>query len=175
MISEYDGALVSSVADRIVSDLARCGTRAVFGVPGGGGNLDLVETAAQHGLPFVLTASETAAALAAMAQAEVTGAPGACLTTLGPGASSVVNGVACAFLDRAPLLVFTDNTSGSITPRCLRRSPSGAHGCRRASRTRGSGGRSPRQWTLRKVPSTSIVPARTKRSQLLRHKLNRCM
>ena len=37
------------------------------------------------------------------------GCPGVCLTTLGPGAASVVNGVACAYLDRAPLIVFTDN------------------------------------------------------------------
>ncbi len=48
-------------------------------------------------------------AIAAVAQAEVTGAPGACLTTLGPGAASVVNGVACAYLERAPIVVFTDS------------------------------------------------------------------
>jgi len=59
-------------------------------------------------LPFVLTATETGAALAALAQSEITGRIGACLTTLGPGVSSVVNGVACAYLDRAPVLVFTD-------------------------------------------------------------------
>jgi len=56
----------------------------------------------------VLTSTETAGAIAAIAQAEVTGGIGACLTTLGPGAASVVNGVACAFLERAPLLIFTD-------------------------------------------------------------------
>ena len=87
-------------------------SRALFGVPGGGGNLDLIEAAGRSALPFVLTATETGAALAAMAQAEITGRPGACLTTLGPGAASVVNGVACALLDRAPLLVFTDSHGG---------------------------------------------------------------
>jgi acetolactate synthase-1/2/3 large subunit len=44
----------------------------------------------------------------AIAQSEVTGCPGACLTTLGPGVASVVNGVACGLLERAPLIVFTD-------------------------------------------------------------------
>ena len=83
--------------------------RAIFGVPGGGGNLDLIEAAGRAGLPFVLTATETGAALAAVGQAEVTGTPGACLTTLGPGAASVTNGVACAFLDRAPVFIFTDS------------------------------------------------------------------
>jgi acetolactate synthase I/II/III large subunit len=98
-----------ALRDLIVSRLKDAGVRALFGMPGGGGNLDLIEAAGQAGLPFVLCATETGGALAAMAQAEVTGRPGACLTTLGPGAASVANGVACAFLDRAPLLVFTDS------------------------------------------------------------------
>jgi len=100
---------VSDVAVFAVRRLREAGARAIFGVPGGGGNLDLVEAAGGSGLPFVLTATETGSALAAMAQAEITGRPGACLTTLGPGAASVVNGVACASLDRAPLVVFTDS------------------------------------------------------------------
>ena len=85
----------------------------VFGVPGGGSNLDLIEAAGHAGLPFVLTSTETGAALAAIAQAEISGRPGACLTTLGPGVASVVNGVACAWLDRAPLIVFTDSPAVS--------------------------------------------------------------
>jgi acetolactate synthase-1/2/3 large subunit len=44
----------------------------------------------------------------ASAQAEITGRPGACIATLGPGAASVMNGVANAWLDRVPLLVLTD-------------------------------------------------------------------
>jgi len=95
-------------ADLIVERLRDVGVRALFGVPGGGGNLDLIEAAGRAGLPFVLTATETAGAIAALAQSEITGQVGACLTTLGPGAASVVNGVACAFLDRATIFVFTD-------------------------------------------------------------------
>jgi acetolactate synthase-1/2/3 large subunit len=93
---------------RTVVENLRAEARCLFGVPGGGSNLDFIEAAEAQGLPFVLTATETAGALAAMGQAEVTGRVGACLTTLGPGAASVTNGVACAWLDRAPLLVFTD-------------------------------------------------------------------
>src|SRR5581483_10257819 len=96
------------VADIIVARLREAGVRAIFGVPGGGSNLDVIEAARRIDLPFVLTATETAGAIAAIAQSEITGAPGACLTGLGPGAASVVNGVACAFLDRAPLIVVTD-------------------------------------------------------------------
>jgi acetolactate synthase-1/2/3 large subunit len=98
-----------SVADLIVARLKRAGVAAVFGVPGGGSNLDVIEAARRAGLPFVLTATESGGAIAAMAQAEITGRPGACLTTIGPGVTSVVNGVACARLDRAPLLVLTDS------------------------------------------------------------------
>jgi acetolactate synthase-1/2/3 large subunit len=105
---------MTTIADRVVEQLVAAGVRDLFGVPGGGGNLDLVEAARRAGLPFVLTATETGGALAAIAQAEVTGRPGACLTTLGPGVSSVVNGVACARLERAPVVVFTD-AYGSAT------------------------------------------------------------
>ena len=97
-----------ALRDLIVARLQEIGVRALFGVPGGGGNLDLIDAAGRADLRFVLTATETGGALAAIAQAEVLQRPGACLTTLGPGAGSVANGVACAFLDRAPILVFTD-------------------------------------------------------------------
>jgi acetolactate synthase-1/2/3 large subunit len=98
-----------AIADLLLQRLGGAGVRAIFGVPGGGGNLDLIEAAGRAGLPFVLTSTEAAGAIAAVAQSEVTGTPGACLTTLGPGAASVVNGVACARLERAPVVVFTDS------------------------------------------------------------------
>ena len=81
------------VAADIVIRMRAAGVRMIFGLPGGGGNLDIVDAAASAELPFVLTATETGSAIAALAQAEVTGAPGACITTLGPGVASVVNGV----------------------------------------------------------------------------------
>src|SRR5512145_2363499 len=100
---------MAAIATRIVQALQDAGVRMLFGVPGGGSNLDLIEAAGRAGLPFVLTSTETGAAIAAIAQAEITGRPGACLTTLGPGATSVANGIACAHLERAPLFVFTDS------------------------------------------------------------------
>ena len=102
-------SFMSKVAERLVESMQAAGVQALFGLPGGGGNLDLIEAAGRLGLPFVLTATETGSAIAAIAQAEITRAPGVCITTLGPGAASVVNGVACARLDRVPLLVVTDS------------------------------------------------------------------
>jgi acetolactate synthase-1/2/3 large subunit len=97
-----------SVAEIIVSRLMEAGVRSLFGMPGGGSNLDLIEAAGRAGLPFVLSHTETAGALMACAQAELTGAPGACLATIGPGVASLVNGAAHARLDRVPLVLLTD-------------------------------------------------------------------
>jgi acetolactate synthase-1/2/3 large subunit len=77
-------------------------------VPGSGSSLDLIGAAARVGIDFVLTRTETAAAIMASVTAELTGAPGVVVTGLGPGAAAVANGVAYAALDRAPLLVVTD-------------------------------------------------------------------
>ncbi|MGE5242888.1 MAG: thiamine pyrophosphate-binding protein [Betaproteobacteria bacterium] len=108
---------MAGVADLVVRRLRQSGVSTIFGVPGGGGNLDLIEAAGRTGLPFVLTATEAAGVVAAIAQSEITGRPGACLTTLGPGAASAANGVACAMLERAPVLVFTDGYARSSAGR----------------------------------------------------------
>lgn len=95
-------------ADLIVEALAGAGVQRLFGMPGGGSNADLVEAAGRAGLPFTLAHTEAASAFMAAAQAEITGHPGACIATLGPGAASLMNGLAHAFLDRVPLIALTD-------------------------------------------------------------------
>jgi thiamine pyrophosphate-dependent acetolactate synthase large subunit-like protein len=92
----------------IADALADAGTELLFGVPGGGANLDLIGACEERGIRFVLTRTETAAALMAATAGELTGRPGACVATRGPGAASIVNGVAHALLDRAPMVVVTD-------------------------------------------------------------------
>jgi hypothetical protein len=52
-------------ASAVVAALAGAGTRLVFGVPGGGPNLDVVGAAAAAGLRFVLARGETAATIMA--------------------------------------------------------------------------------------------------------------
>jgi len=91
-----------------VAALAGAGTRVLFGVPGGGPNLDVVGAAGAAGLRFVLTHTETAAAIMAATSADLTGTPGAVLVTRGPGLASAVNGIAHAALDRLPLVVIAD-------------------------------------------------------------------
>lgn len=56
---------------------------------------------------FVLTRHEEAAAFMADVHGRLTGHAGVCLSTLGPGATNLVTGIADAFLDRAPLVALT--------------------------------------------------------------------
>jgi acetolactate synthase I/II/III large subunit len=88
--------------------LARAGTTVLFGIPGGGNNLDAIEAAEAAGMQFVLGHTETGAGIMASAYAELEGTPGAFIATRGPGAASAVNGVAHAALDRLPLIAITD-------------------------------------------------------------------
>jgi acetolactate synthase-1/2/3 large subunit len=97
-----------SVAATLMRELRRRGVRRMFGVPGGGSSLDLIQAGAEQGVDFVLARTETAAAIMAAVTAELIGAPGVVLTGLGPGAAAVTNGLAHAHLDRAPLVVITD-------------------------------------------------------------------
>ena len=97
-----------SGADAIVRALAQAGTRLVFGVPGGGPNLDVVGAADAAGLRFILAHGETAAVIMAATCADLAGPPGAVVVTRGPGLASAVNGIAHAALDRLPVVVIAD-------------------------------------------------------------------
>ncbi len=79
-----------------------------FGIPSGN-VLPLLEAMRVGGLPFVLTAHEGSAAFAADVMGRLTGVPGFCIATLGPGATNLTTGVGNAYLDRSPLLALTCN------------------------------------------------------------------
>lgn len=103
-----------TVAQLLVEALHRRGTRRIYGVPGGGSSLDLIEGAEALGMTFVLARTENAAVMMAAADADVTGAPGAALTTKGPGLAHAMNGLAHAALDRAPVVCITDGFSDTL-------------------------------------------------------------
>ena len=97
-----------TVAHILIDGLCRAGIQRIFGVPGGGSNLELLEAARAAGLPFVLCHQESAACVMAAVTGELTGAPGAVLSTLGPGVSASATGLTHAFLDRSPLIYLSD-------------------------------------------------------------------
>jgi len=100
--------LAPTLAQALAEALAGRGVRRIFGVPGGGSSLDVIDAAGARGIDFVLTQGETAAAIMAAVTAELSGTPGVVLTGIGPGIASAVNGVAYAALERAPLLLLAD-------------------------------------------------------------------
>jgi acetolactate synthase-1/2/3 large subunit len=95
-------------AELIVRTLRAAGVSHGFGIPSGN-VLPLLEAMRAGGLPYVLTAHEGSAAFAADVMGRLTGAPGLCIATLGPGATNLTTGVGNAYLDRSPLLAITCN------------------------------------------------------------------
>jgi acetolactate synthase-1/2/3 large subunit len=93
-------------ADLIVRILKAAGIRHGFGVPSGN-VLPLMEAMRAGGIAFVLTAHEGSAAFAADVTGRMTGVPGLCIATLGPGATNLTTGVGSAWLDRSPLIAIT--------------------------------------------------------------------
>jgi acetolactate synthase I/II/III large subunit len=98
-----------TVAQALADELAGRGVRRIFGIPGGGSSLDIIDAVEDRGIDFVLTQTESAGAIMAAVTAELSGAPGVIITGVGPGASSAVNGIAYASLERAPVLLITDS------------------------------------------------------------------
>src|SRR5258705_11483327 len=86
------------------------GTPFIVGHPGGE-SVELMEAARQRQMRFLLMKQEVAGAMLASTWGELTGSPGICMSTRGPGAANMVNGVAHAFLDRSPLIAITDSYS----------------------------------------------------------------
>src|SRR5688572_31652866 len=95
-------------ADLIVATLKAAGIERGFGVPSGN-VLPLMDAMRTGGIDFILTAHEGSAGFAADVTARMTGTPGLCIATLGPGATNLTTGVGNAYLDRSPLLAITCN------------------------------------------------------------------
>src|ERR1700745_113481 len=95
-------------ADLIVATLKAAGITRGFGIPSGN-VLPLMEAMRKGGVDFVLTAHEGSAGFAADVTGRMTGTPGLCIATLGPGATHLATGVGCAFLHRSPLIAITCN------------------------------------------------------------------
>src|SRR3954471_3680724 len=97
-------------AELLVGLLRERGVRWAFGIPSGP-VLPLIEAMRRGGIAFVLTASETSAGFMATTVGALTGIPGVCIATLGPGATNMTTGVGAAWLDRAPVIAITCNVA----------------------------------------------------------------
>ncbi|MBI4302004.1 MAG: acetolactate synthase large subunit [Chloroflexi bacterium] len=93
-------------SDLIVRCLENEGTKYIFGIPGEE-ILALLDSLSRSSVSFIPTRHEQGAAFMADVYGRLTGKPGLCLSTLGPGAMNLMTGVADAFLDRAPMVAMT--------------------------------------------------------------------
>ncbi len=102
-----------TTAEVIADTLKTSGIRRLFGLPGGE-VAEVMGACREAGLDFVLSRHENAGCIMAGVTGEISGRPGVALATLGPGATNLVNGVANAYLERAPLLVLSAQVSTNL-------------------------------------------------------------
>ena len=93
-------------SDLLVAALENEGVDRIFGIPGEE-NLDIVESIRKSSIQLILTRHEQAAAFMAATHGRLTGKPGVCLTTLGPGALNLSTGAAFALLGAMPMIMIT--------------------------------------------------------------------
>jgi acetolactate synthase-1/2/3 large subunit len=82
------------------------GVEVIFGLPGGV-LLDLYDEMPKHDIRHILVRHEQGGAHMADGYARATGRVGVCLVTSGPGATNTVTGIATAYMDSIPIVVFT--------------------------------------------------------------------
>jgi acetolactate synthase-1/2/3 large subunit len=93
-------------SDLLVAALENEGVDRIFGVPGEE-NLDVVESLRTSKIQLVLTRHEQGAAFMAATHGRLTGRPGVCIATLGPGALNFSTGAAYAHLGAMPMIMIT--------------------------------------------------------------------
>ena len=69
-----------SRAESMAAEFAALGLRYIFGIPGSGFSLELIDAAARRDIEFVLAAHEGTVGIMAAVQGELQGAPGVCLS-----------------------------------------------------------------------------------------------
>jgi acetolactate synthase I/II/III large subunit len=102
--------IMTTGSDLLVAALQGEGVDRIFGIPGEE-NLELVESLRTSRIQLVLTRHEQAAAFMAATHGRLTGRPGVCLSTLGPGALNLTTGAAYAHLGAMPMLMITGQKS----------------------------------------------------------------
>ena len=90
-------------AELFVKCLENEGVEYIFGVPGEE-NVDIMDALIESPIRFITTRHEQGAAFMADVYGRLTGKAGVCLSTLGPGATNLITGVADADMDRAPVV-----------------------------------------------------------------------
>ena len=98
-------------SDLFIKCLENEGIEYIFGVPGEENADFLMSLQDSKKIKFILTRHEQGAAFMAESYGKLTGKLSCCLSTLGPGATNLLTGVADANMDHSPVLVITGQGS----------------------------------------------------------------
>ncbi len=93
-------------SDLVVRALENEGVKYIFGIPGEE-NLDLLNSLKSSSIKLILTRHEQGAGFMAATYGRLTGSPGVCMSTLGPGATNLVTPAAYAQLGGMPMIMLT--------------------------------------------------------------------
>jgi acetolactate synthase-1/2/3 large subunit len=93
-------------SDLLVAALENEGVERIFGIPGEE-NLHVVESLRSSSIELVITRHEQAAGFMAATHGRLTGKPGVCIATLGPGALNLTTAAAYAHVGAMPMVMIT--------------------------------------------------------------------
>ncbi len=108
---------MATVAQQLAATLKELGVQYIFGVPSGNWIDYMAAIEDVDGLEFILVTNESSCGFMADVCWRLTGKVAACFGTFGPGACNLSTGICGGWLDRAPMLAFTDEMSAEMRPR----------------------------------------------------------
>lgn len=103
---------IAQLAEEIVSH----GVPMLFGIPGSGASLTLLDHLEKHGIPFHLTHFEGSAALMAATVGHLSGKAGVSLSIKGPGLTNALPGIAAAWFENLPLVHIAEASPPDAPP-----------------------------------------------------------
>lgn len=90
--------------ERLADAMISAGVKRIFGIPGGGASLTLIDGLARKGIPFQLVHFEASAAIMAGVGARLGAGPGVAISIKGPGLANMVPGLAACQLESLPMI-----------------------------------------------------------------------
>ena len=135
---------------RLAEEIAANGTGPVFGVPGSGATLTLIDALEKRGREFILTHFEGAAAMMAGTVGRLSGRAGLCLSIKGPGVTNMLPGLAVSSFEAFPLVAIAE-AYGAGTP------PAKAHKRIDQAALTATVSKAITQWTSQSAPFAAIA------------------
>ena len=112
-VIQYHSQIMMKASNLFLRCLESEGVEYIFGLPGEENN-DLMLSLLNSKIKFILVRHEQGAAFMADVYGRLTQKVGVCLSTLGPGATNLITGVANANMDRSPILAITGQTDSNL-------------------------------------------------------------